>query len=172
MLINTTNSQCDQYPRKKNCLKKLLLLLIDNYKVVQIWPGQTVTCLHTNSPSHIWTTLYFWCCSHKALWLDIALSDLSPIHINLIYLFKIIFIFILLFTFWTAISQSVQPLATGWTVQGSNPGAGKIFRTRPDRPCSPPSLLYNSYRVNFRWEMRPGRGVNHEPLLASRLKKK
>jgi hypothetical protein len=26
--------------------------------VVQIWPGQTVTCLHTNSPGHIWTTLY------------------------------------------------------------------------------------------------------------------
>jgi hypothetical protein len=23
------------------------------YKVVQIWPGQTVTCLHTNSPGHI-----------------------------------------------------------------------------------------------------------------------
>ena len=29
------------------------------YKVVQIWLGQTVTCLHTNSPGHIWTTLYF-----------------------------------------------------------------------------------------------------------------
>jgi hypothetical protein len=28
------------------------------YKVVQIWPGQTLTCLHTNSPGHIWTTLY------------------------------------------------------------------------------------------------------------------
>jgi hypothetical protein len=28
------------------------------YKVVQIWPGQSVTCLHTNSPGHIWTTLY------------------------------------------------------------------------------------------------------------------
>jgi hypothetical protein len=27
-------------------------------KVVQIWPKQTVTCLHTNSPGHIWTTLY------------------------------------------------------------------------------------------------------------------
>jgi hypothetical protein len=27
--------------------------------VVQIWPGQTVTCLHTISPGHIWTTLYF-----------------------------------------------------------------------------------------------------------------
>ena len=31
----------------------------DLYKVVQIWPGQTVTCLHTISPGHIWTTLYF-----------------------------------------------------------------------------------------------------------------
>jgi hypothetical protein len=28
------------------------------YKVVQIWPGQTVTCLHTNRPGHVWTTLY------------------------------------------------------------------------------------------------------------------
>jgi hypothetical protein len=28
------------------------------YKVVQIWPGQTVTCLHIISPGHIWTTLY------------------------------------------------------------------------------------------------------------------
>ena len=28
------------------------------YKVVQIWPGQTVSCLHTISPGHIWTTLY------------------------------------------------------------------------------------------------------------------
>jgi hypothetical protein len=31
---------------------------IITYKVVQIWPGQTVTCLHTNRPGHIWTTLY------------------------------------------------------------------------------------------------------------------
>jgi hypothetical protein len=29
------------------------------YKVVQIWLGQTVTCLHTNRPGHIWTTLYY-----------------------------------------------------------------------------------------------------------------
>jgi hypothetical protein len=28
------------------------------YKVVQIWPGQTVTSLQTISPGHIWTTLY------------------------------------------------------------------------------------------------------------------
>ena len=31
--------------------------------------------------------------------------------------------------------------------QGSNPGGDKIFRTRPDRPLGPPSLLYNGYRV-------------------------
>jgi hypothetical protein len=28
------------------------------YKVIQIWPGQTVTCLHKNRPGHIWTTVY------------------------------------------------------------------------------------------------------------------
>jgi hypothetical protein len=27
--------------------------VIELYKVVQICPGQTVTCLHTNSPGHI-----------------------------------------------------------------------------------------------------------------------
>jgi hypothetical protein len=37
------------------CLKVIYIYI---YKVVQIWPGQTVTCLHTNSPGHIWTTLY------------------------------------------------------------------------------------------------------------------
>jgi hypothetical protein len=31
---------------------------MDYTRLVQIWPGQTVTCLHTNSPGHIWTTLY------------------------------------------------------------------------------------------------------------------
>jgi hypothetical protein len=38
-------------------------------------------------------------------------------------------------------------IATGLTVRGSNPGGGEIFRTRPDRPWSPPSLLYNGYQV-------------------------
>jgi hypothetical protein len=34
-------------------------------------------------------------------------------------------------------------------VQGSNPSGGEIFRTRPDRPWGPPSLLYNWYRIPF-----------------------
>jgi hypothetical protein len=33
------------------------------------------------------------------------------------------------------------------TVRGSNPGGGEIFRTPPDWPWGPPSLLYNGYRV-------------------------
>ena len=34
-----------------------------------------------------------------------------------------------------------------WAVRGSNPDGGEIFRTCPDRPWGPPSLLYNGYRV-------------------------
>ena len=48
---------------------------------------------------------------------------------------------------WTATAQSVQRLAKGWTVPRSNPGGGEIFRTRPNRPWDPPSLVYNVYRV-------------------------
>ena len=49
---------------------------------------------------------------------------------------------------WAGRAQSVERLATGWTVRGSNPGGGvEIFRTRPYRPWGPPSLLYNGYRV-------------------------
>jgi hypothetical protein len=52
---------------------------------------------------------------------------------------------LLLFREWTA--QSVQRLATGWGVRGSNPGVGKIFLTCPEWPWGPPSLLYDGYRV-------------------------
>ena len=30
---------------------------------------------------------------------------------------------------------------------GSNPGGSEIFRTRPDLPWGPPSLVYNGYRA-------------------------
>jgi hypothetical protein len=51
------------------------------------------------------------------------------------------------FRVWAGIAQSVQLLATGWTVRGSNPGGGEIFCTRPHRPWGPPSLLYDGYRA-------------------------
>jgi hypothetical protein len=44
-------------------------------------------------------------------------------------------------------SIAVWRLATGWTVRGSYPGGDEIFRTCPERPWGPPSLLYNGYRV-------------------------
>ena len=54
-------------------------------------------------------------------------------------------------------------LATGWTVRGSNPGSGEIFRICPGRPWGPPSLLYNGYRV-FPWgKERPRRDSDHSP---------
>ena len=38
---------------------------------------------------------------------------------------------------------------------------GEIFRTRPDRPLGPPSLLSSGYCVSFLGIKRPGRGVEH-----------
>jgi len=34
-----------------------------------------------------------------------------------------------------------------WMGRWSNPGGSEFFRTRPNRPWGPPSLLYNGYRV-------------------------
>jgi len=42
---------------------------------------------------------------------------------------------------------------------------GEIFRTCPDRPCGPPSLLYNGYQVFPGGKERPGREA--DPSLPS-----
>jgi hypothetical protein len=55
------------------------------------------------------------------------------------------------------VAQSVERLATGWAVRGSNPGGGEIFRTCSDRPWGPPSLLYSGYRYFPGGRKRPGR---------------
>jgi len=39
---------------------------------------------------------------------------------------------------------------------------GKIYRTSPDWPCDPPSILYNVYRV-YPGVLWRGRGVDHPP---------
>ena len=54
-------------------------------------------------------------------------------------------------------------IATGYGLDG--PGikfrwGGEIFRTCPDRPCGPPSLLYNGYRFFPRGKERPGRDTD------------
>jgi hypothetical protein len=54
-------------------------------------------------------------------------------------------------------------LATGWAVRGLNPGGGENFRTCPDRPCGPPSLLYNGYRVYPGGKEWPGHDADPSP---------
>jgi hypothetical protein len=61
------------------------------------------------------------------------------------------------------LAQSVYRLATGWTVRGSNPGGSEIFRTCPDWPWGPPSLLYNGYRVFPGGRKRLGRDADPSP---------
>ena len=69
-----------------------------------------------------------------------------------------------------ATDLSVQRLATGWTVQGSNPSRGEIFRNRPDRPWGPPSpyTMGTGFFLGVNW---PESGVDHPPHFVPRLKK-
>jgi hypothetical protein len=53
---------------------------------------------------------------------------------------------------------------------GSNSGGGEIIRTCPDRPCGPPSLLYNGYRISFPRVSLPGFGVNYPPHSSTQVK--
>jgi hypothetical protein len=57
------------------------------------------------------------------------------------------------------VAQTVYRLTTRWTVRGSNPGGGKIFRTCPDWPWGPASLLYSGYWVFPGGKVRPGRAA-------------
>ena len=68
------------------------------------------------------------------------------------------------------VAQSVQRLATSWTVWGSNPGGGEIFRTCPDRPWGPPSLLQNGYRVFAGCKKRPVRDADPSPTSSAVVK--
>ena len=63
------------------------------------------------------------------------------------------------------VAQSVQRLATVWTVRGSNAGGDEIFRTSPHQPWGPPSLLYNGYRVFPGGKERSWRDADPSPLL-------
>ena len=73
----------------------------------------------------------------------------------------------LLCKLWGGLLSRYSDWATGWKVGGSNPGGGEIFRTCPDRPWGPPSLLYNGYRVFPGGKERPrgGGDADTSPLL-------
>jgi len=67
--------------------------------------------------------------------------------------------------------SSVWRLATGWTVQASYPGGGEIFRTCPDRPWGPPSLLCNWYWVFTGGKERPRRDADPSSPSSAVVKK-
>ena len=62
---------------------------------------------------------------------------------------------------------SVVDIATGYGLDGpgieSRWGGDEIFRTCPDWPWGPPSLLYNGYRVFPRGKERPKRDADPSP---------
>jgi len=47
---------------------------------------------------------------------------------------------------------------------------GEIFRTCPDRPWRPPSLLYIGYRVFPGGKVRPGRDADPSPPSSAEVK--
>ena len=55
------------------------------------------------------------------------------------------------------------PTSYGLDGPGIESRWGENFRTCPDRPWGPPSLLYNGYRVFPGGKERPGRDANHPP---------
>jgi len=65
---------------------------------------------------------------------------------------------------------SVVGIATAYGLEGSNPGGGEIFRTCPDRPWGPSSLLYSGYRVFPGGKVLPGRDSDPLPPSSAEVK--
>jgi hypothetical protein len=82
---------------------------------------------HLKELLHCHGTRRFNCQSLRSI-----LSEFNPTHVFTAHFFKIHF-------------HITFRFATGWTVRGSNPDGGEIFRISPDRLLGPPSLLYNGY---------------------------
>ena len=58
----------------------------------------------------------------------------------------------------------------GWTVRGSNPGKGEIFRIGPDRSWG--SSTHTMGTGYFPGVKRPGRGVNHPPPSSAKVEER
>jgi hypothetical protein len=61
---------------------------------------------------------------------------------------------------------SIVGITTGYRLDGlgiESQWGGEIFRTCPDRPWSPPSLLYSGYRVFPVVKQQPGRDADPSP---------
>jgi len=58
-----------------------------------------------------------------------------------------------------------------WRSGGSKPGGGEIFRTSPDRPCGPLSILYSWYRV-FHGSKAAGTWLDRPPPSDAEVKER
>ena len=73
---------------------------------------------------------------------------------------------------WAGIAQSVQRLATGWTVRGSNRGGGRDF-PYPSIPALQPTQPPIQWVTDlFRGGKAAGRGVNHPPTSNAEVKER
>jgi hypothetical protein len=72
---------------------------------------------------------------------------------------------------WAVISLSLLRLARGWTVRGSNPVGGEIFRICPDHPGAHPTS-YTMGTGSFPGVQRPGLGVDHPPSSSAEVKER
>jgi hypothetical protein len=61
--------------------------------------------------------------------------------------------------------DSVVGIATGYRLDGPNPGGVEIYPTCQDWPWGPPNFLYNGYRLFPGRKERPGRDT--DPSLPS-----
>jgi hypothetical protein len=159
-----------------NCMAPFQISLRDFLKYTGLWSffpkcahSYTLKCAASKANSYFQRTLQLKnvnCKAQAALGEELQKVERGPIFIFLVFLiFPVVLnvlpyiqtqshcisvletYFLILYYVRTAIAQSVWGMATGWTVRGSNPGGGEIFRTRPDWFWGPPSLLYNGYRV-------------------------
>ena len=66
--------------------------------------------------------------------------------------------------------NSVAGIVTGWTVRGSNPGGGARFSAPVQNGPGANPASYTMGTGSFPGVNRAGRGVDHVPHLAPRLK--
>jgi hypothetical protein len=72
-------------------------------------------------------------------------------------------------TTWSGIAHSVQKLATGWTVRGSNPGGSEIFFLQSRQALGPTHL---PVPVLVPTVKRPGRAIGHTTSSSTEVKER
>ena len=128
---------CQRYNAEfyKQCVRNCLY---QNHQVTNLPKEQAYTCISLIKPAQAhaaYTTVQFLSLPHvSAITSPSSRCTTLETYPNTIQLSA-------------GIAQSVQRLATGWMVRGSNPGGGKIFRTSSYWPQGLHSLLYDVYRV-------------------------